>query len=201
MSHLPCSKSCTTALQVPRVRGPHQRSHLPGIETQGSRGFRVGRSWQWITYSCTGVAPTELQGPVDHRCSAVGGSVPCRRFSLSQRRDKSLSASAGADRGVSLPGKTRNQRNSKNTNSVFSEENNSMSMSFSKKVSHSIGDYKNVKTGQQCMSLMEKNWISFFFSFPNFRLLLFAAWLQIKASGQEGRYFVRGEVHLKSQKG
>ena len=44
----------------------------------------------------------------------------------------------------------------------FHIENNSMSMSFGKKVSYSVGDYKNVKTGQQCMSLMEKlNFIFF----------------------------------------
>ncbi len=32
---------------------------------------------------------------------------------------------------------------------------------FWQKVCHSVGNYKNVKTCQQCMSLMEKNWISF----------------------------------------
>ncbi len=50
----------------------------------------------------------------------------------------------------------------------FSAENNSMWTSFGKKLSHSTGDYKNVKTCGQCMSLTEKTEF-YFFHVPIFR--------------------------------
>ena len=55
----------------------------------------------------------------------------------------------------------------KNGNSVFFMENISTLRpdKFWQKVSHSIGDYKTVKTCRQCLSLMEKlNFILFFIS-------------------------------------
>ena len=76
---------------------------------------------------------------------------------------------------------------SKNGNSVFSAENNSMSDKFWQKVSHSIGNYKNVKTCQQCMSLTEKTEFRFFHvpifgycprSVPFFLPQIFGSWVQ-----------------------
>ena len=55
----------------------------------------------------------------------------------------------------------------KNWNSVCSVENNSMLMSFRKKLVYSIDDNKNVKTHWQCMSLMEKK-LNFIFSISLF---------------------------------
>ena len=52
----------------------------------------------------------------------------------------------------------------------LSAENNSMWTSFGKKLSHSIGDHKNVKTGPQWMSLTEKTEFHFF-PCPYFRVL------------------------------
>ena len=76
---------------------------------------------------------------------------------------------SGVKRLGSLQGNTQKYGNSKNGNSVFSIENNSMWTSFGKKLV-TKGNHKNVKTGQQCMSLTKKNWIPFF-SFPYFRVL------------------------------
>ncbi len=53
---------------------------------------------------------------------------------------------------------------------IFSIENNS-SQPVLAKVSHSVGDCKNVKTPRQCMSLTEKKLNFFFLSIPYFLAL------------------------------
>ena len=53
--------------------------------------------------------------------------------------------------------------NKKNANSVFFHRKNEHVHQFWQKVSHSVGDYKNVKTRGQCMSLMKKKQLNFHF--------------------------------------
>ncbi len=68
--------------------------------------------------------------------------------------------------------------NSKNGNSVFSLENNSMLASFSKKF---VTQQVTSKMSKQCMSFTEKLNFFFFFSIPYFSMLLTLHWCEAEA--------------------